>query len=409
MKANSGLGISNLILPERKQLLTPLRTLAPIGMVMAAAGNEDADPVTHLNYLAGPECQGRGSPSPGFDKASAYVANLMKKYGMEGANPADPSGNPYYQTFSLFSRDDDDEFLHIAKPKFGRTPFERGFYLDSTLTPEEQERIRATMSNGKSNAKAVELTPEGAKKAGFSSGNVQNVMGVMRGTGPHKDEYIVIMSHLDHLGVRGGNTYWGADDNASGSSTNASTIAGLAALQKAGKLDRSVLVIFSAAEEKGLVGANYFVRHIPSAIGDKKKIKGAFNNDMVGRLEVGRISAIPTTEGKRTFLTECFERANDALADRKFHVDYDLQEYENRQDGWAFTHAGIPTSFFYEGLVNGSEMPDYHRTTDTVDKIIKDNGGEKIRRLRDLTTYAVQLASNTTFNADGTWTLPKSV
>ena len=423
VKSNSGVGISGFVaqhglivpdrrvlVPEPKRLITPQRTLAPIGMALAASGNTDADPVTHLNFLAGPECAGRGSPSEGYDKASAYMADLMKKYGLLPANPGDPSGNPYYQTFSLYSRGIlGDQAVGLHKGKWGHSAFERGFFLDDTLTDADKQAIRNTVSRGKPNIKGIDLTPEGVKKAGFSSSNVQNVMGIIPGSGPHKDEYIVMMCHLDHLGVKRGQTYWGADDNASGSSVNASAIPGLAKMAQDGKLDRSILVIFTAAEEEGLLGASYVVRHPPSAIGDKSKIKGAFNNDMVGRLEVGRISAIPTTENKRTFLTDCFERSNELLGDRKFHVDYDLQEYESRQDGWAFTHAGIPTSFLYEGLVGGEEMPDYHKPTDTIDKIIRDNGGEKIRRLRDLTTYAVQLACNTAFNPDGTWTLPKSV
>ncbi len=86
-----------------------------------------------------------------------------------------------------------------------------------------------------------------------------NVAGVVVGTDPGlRDEYVVISGHLDHLGVgnpvEGDSVYNGALDNASG-------IAAILEAARALKADpprRSVMFLAVTAEEKGLLGAEYF-------------------------------------------------------------------------------------------------------------------------------------------------------
>lgn len=369
-----------------------------------AANNPDAEPMKHVEYLASPELLGRGSPSEGFDKASAYMVDLMKKYGMEGANAGDPSGNAFYQTFDLWSLRNGGDGAHLAKRGFGRDLFEGGFYLDDTVDSSEREIIRESCRahgiGDYDDKKGLrdELTPDSLRRAGLEAQKVQNVMGIMRGTGPQKDEYIVLMAHLDHLGGTPQRFFPGASDNASGSGTNAALLPMLADLQKAGKLNRSVLVIWTAAEEKGLVGANYFIKHPVPGI-PLTAIKGSINNDMIGRFEGDRMSVIDTTRGQKTFLTEAFEYAQKQLGDRKFNVvNRDINSFESRQDNQVFTRAGITTLFNFEGLTNpkggGGENPDYHKPTDTVDKLLKDHNGEKLRRFRDLNLHMVEFASN---------------
>ncbi len=371
-----------------------------------AKNNPDAEPMKHVEYLASPALLGRGSPSPGFDTASAYMVELMKKYGMEGPNPSDPSGNPFYQTFDLFSLRRDDDHAHIAPRPWGRDLFEGGFYLDATIDSEEHELIKQQCrKHGVGNyddraniAPRDELSIDSLRRNGIVAQQVQNVMGVMRGTGPQKDEYIVLMAHLDHLGGTPQRFFPGASDNASGSGTNAALLPMLAELQKAGKLNRSVLVIWTAAEEKGLVGANYFIKHPIPGI-PLSAIKGSINNDMIGRFEGDRMSVIDTTRGKKTFLTDAFAYAQDKLGDRKFAiVNRDINSFEGRQDNQVFTRAGIITLFNFEGLTKrtggGSENPDYHKTTDTPDKLIAEHGGEKLRRFRDLNLHMLEYASN---------------
>ncbi len=91
-----------------------------------------------------------------------------------------------------------------------------------------------------------------------------NVVAIQRGSDPNlKKQFLVYSAHWDHLGVRpdqpGDNIYNGAIDNATG-------IAGMIALARAcatGRVKprRSILFIATTAEEQGLLGAEYYLRH----------------------------------------------------------------------------------------------------------------------------------------------------
>ncbi|NJO89761.1 MAG: M20/M25/M40 family metallo-hydrolase [Chloroflexia bacterium] len=72
----------------------------------------------------------------------------------------------------------------------------------------------------------------------------------------------------------------GADDNASGVASILEIAENLISQSK--KLKRSVLFIAFGAEEEGLLGSQYFVKH---PLIDLKQIKAMLNFDMVGRLD----------------------------------------------------------------------------------------------------------------------------
>lgn len=92
-----------------------------------------------------------------------------------------------------------------------------------------------------------------------------NVYGVLRGSDPQlSSEYVIYSAHHDHLGVgapdaQGDTIYNGAMDNASG-------VAELLAIGKAFKAlpaapRRSIMLLFVAAEEQGLLGSQYYATH----------------------------------------------------------------------------------------------------------------------------------------------------
>lgn len=88
-----------------------------------------------------------------------------------------------------------------------------------------------------------------------------NVIAKLPGTDPKlKDQYVVLSSHMDHLGIgepiNGDNLYNGAMDNASGCALNLDIANSLHRAHA--KLARSVLFVFVTAEEKGLLGSRYF-------------------------------------------------------------------------------------------------------------------------------------------------------
>ncbi len=102
-----------------------------------------------------------------------------------------------------------------------------------------------------------------------------NVGAVLRGsTAP--DEYIIFGAHLDHCG-RAPETFYGADDNASGSAVVLELARAFARLKK--KPARSIVFLFFSGEEMGLLGSRYFVEHPPFPL---SKVVAMFNFDMVG-------------------------------------------------------------------------------------------------------------------------------
>jgi Zn-dependent M28 family amino/carboxypeptidase len=92
-----------------------------------------------------------------------------------------------------------------------------------------------------------------------------NVAGVLRGSDPKlRDEVVVYTAHHDHLGVgqpdkQGDTIYNGALDNAAGTAQILAVAKAFAALPEAPR--RSILILFVAAEEQGLLGSGYYSKH----------------------------------------------------------------------------------------------------------------------------------------------------
>ncbi len=374
---------------------------------------DDADPMKHIAYLASDALQGRDSPSDGLSAASAYVQQLAQKYGLEGPNTLNPS-NPYQQRFPVFSfldkgqgaglAHDDDAWSHGAHKEFGHTLFQEGFYLDEAMPADTRElltqKYEATQqATGKALApRSGPMSVDELRQAAQQDGKAENTLALLKGTGPHADEVIVVMAHLDHVGTTRGQVNNGADDNASGSAVLLASMPELVEAQKAGKLDRSVLFLWTGAEEKGLVGSQYFVDHPIPGLG-LDKISGVINMDMVGRWDDQRLSVVDTnTRNKPNYFRDLLDTANQRMADPFDRLNRDINQYRDRQDGAVFSRKGEDVLFIFEGLSNpkggGDLIEEYHQPTDDIEKIIEDNGGNKPRRVKDLMVDIIQQATN---------------
>ncbi len=107
----------------------------------------------------------------------------------------------------------------------------------------------------------------------------KNVLGMIQGTDPRvKDEVIVLGGHLDHLGIRYGKVYNGADDNASGSAVVMEV--GRVMMSNKVKPRRTILFACWGGEERGLLGSRYWAAHPTLSSMDKTALN--FNMDMVG-------------------------------------------------------------------------------------------------------------------------------
>lgn len=207
----------------------------------------------------------------------------------------------------------------------------------------------------------------------------QNIVALFEGADPElKNEVLVLMAHYDHLGMTtapGGENiiFNGADDNGSGT-VALMTIAG--ALNEARhngfKPKRSILFLHVSAEEIGLLGSRFYSDHPVIPI---ENTIASFNADMIGRTDpenierndfnsVYLIGGEIISSGLDSIVVAANDRSVDMRLDRKYNDLTDRNQFYRRSDHWNFGRLGVPFVFFFTGV-----HEDYHRPTDTADKI----------------------------------------
>lgn len=190
------------------------------------------------------------------------------------------------------------------------------------------------------------------------------------------NETVVVTAHLDHLGNHDGKIYPGADDDGSGSATLLAYAEMLSGLKNEGKLPRkNILLVWFTGEESGLLGSEFFSQY---PVVPLKSIYCNVNIDMIGRTD-------PEHEGKSDYiyvigadkismdLWIVIREANQSTAsplvlDTRYNDENDPNRYYYRSDHYNFAEKGIPVVFFFKGV-----HADYHKPTDTVDKIEFEN------------------------------------
>jgi len=199
----------------------------------------------------------------------------------------------------------------------------------------------------------------------------ENVLAYIKGTEKPK-EVIIISAHHDHLGIDlDGNIYNGADDNGSG------TVALMEMAQafKEAKNNgygpkRSILFLHVTAEEVGLQGSKYYTENPVFLL---KNTIANLNIDMIGRVDKYHVEDPNYVYiiGANRLSTELFyisEAINDAFfdidLDYKYNAEHELNRYYYRSDHYNFANHNIPVIFYFNG-----EHGDYHKVTDTPDKI----------------------------------------
>lgn len=192
-----------------------------------------------------------------------------------------------------------------------------------------------------------------------------NVIGCVDGSDPVlKDEYVVVGAHYDHIGLghfgaldpgNAGKIHYGADDNASGTSGVLEVAEALG--RSAVKPKRSILLMAFAAEEKGLLGSLHYCRQplVPLA-----KTVAMLNMDMIGRNETNRVEVDGASTSKA--LQKILEEEN--AAHEPMTIAYGAGVFFRQSDQYSFYEKDIPCLYFGDGL-----HPDYHRHSDTFDKI----------------------------------------
>lgn len=169
------------------------------------------------------------------------------------------------------------------------------------------------------------------------------------------DRWLALTAHYDHVGVRDGEIYNGADDNASGTAA----LLALAEALRANPPRHSVMLAFLDAEEGGLQGARHLVAE--SLPATEERILVNVNLDMVGHSD-GELWATGTTPYPA--LRPLVERVRPAepvfvVFGHDTPQDTGSDNWINASDHAAFHARGIP--FLYFGV---ADHPDYHRPTD---------------------------------------------
>lgn len=184
-----------------------------------------------------------------------------------------------------------------------------------------------------------------------------NVLGYLRGS-EDPERVIVVSAHYDHVGVRNGEIYNGADDNASGTAG----VLALAAYFKAHPPRHSMLFAFFDAEEMGLLGARALVASPPIPLA---RIGANVNLDMVSRSDQGELWAAGA--GHYPQLRPLLE-AMIPLAPMPLRLGHDSgagrDDWTNLSDQGAFHAVGIPVVLF-----SVEDHADYHKPTDDVERI----------------------------------------
>ena len=180
-----------------------------------------------------------------------------------------------------------------------------------------------------------------------------DVVGVIEGSDPVlKDEYIVLGAHYDHLGVKNGKIYNGADDNASGTAAIIEVARDLVATGGAG--GRSVIIAAFDAEELGLYGSGALCSKLEGLIA-AGQVRLMMSIDMVGWYSTSgylKIEGYATIRDGRKLLEAEAVKAGINLKLKKFETS--VLTATDTED---FAKAGVPTFAVTTGLKSPYHKP----------------------------------------------------
>jgi len=208
-----------------------------------------------------------------------------------------------------------------------------------------------------------------------------DVIGVLPGT-DKKDEYVMITGHYDHLGKRDSVIYYGADDDGSGTTSVLQLAQTFAKAKAKGNGPRRTMVFMTVSgEEEGLWGSDYYTSH-PVFPLDKTSVD--LNTDMVGRIDPDykgdslNYLYLIGEDKLSSDLMKITDSINKSIThmelDRRFNDPKDPNRFYFRSDHYNFAKHGVPIIFYFNGV-----HKDYHRPTDTVDKINFDLMAKRVK------------------------------
>lgn len=283
------------------------KKLADVSTYLSAINTESLR--TNLTYIASDETEGRETGSEGQKKAGKFIIDFYKKNGISFPKGADN----YYQ------------------------------------------KVPAAFLNAKRN----ENLPDSENIWAFIEGSEK------------PDEIVVLSAHYDHVGIKDGEVYNGADDDGSGT---VALMEMAAAFQKAKNEGngpkRSILILHVTGEEHGLHGSRYYSEN---PLFPLKNTVADVNIDMIGRRDdfhkdSNNYVYVIGSDYLSTDLFNICESVNQQYIklaiDYKYNDKKDPNRFYYRSDHYNFAKHNIPSVFLFNGT-----HADYHKPGDEVSKI----------------------------------------
>jgi hypothetical protein len=283
----------------------------------------------------------------------AGEADDLEKFG-HAAGPAD-AGIPFVQVKT--------EVAEKWLAPSGRTLDQLTAAIDKNLTPQSFALPDAVRISGSVDVERERKT-------------VRNVAAYIPG---RTGEYVIIGAHYDHLGLgeqfsmepsATGKPHPGADDNASGTAGVLELARWFAAHSRH---KRGLLFLTFAGEELGLLGSRFYVDHPELPLADAVAM---INLDMIGRLRDGKVYI----GGERTG-SNLKELVDAALPRHKLKPEVSSIAESGSSDHESFATRQVPVLFFFSGL-----HADYHKPSDTWDKIDAPDAAELLRGVAEVAT-----------------------
>gem|GEM_PF-1460452 len=327
-------------------VVTGLACLAAVCVVAAEPSSSAARVKSDVSFLADDSMDGRGIGTEGLERAADFIAKRFEELGLK-TDLVD--GGPF-QVFQSSTR------VPQAAQGVDWKAIEAAKGGEAGTARPEKTPMPGTKPEG--SPEEAEDAGESPERPGTRPVEVKNVMAMLPGEGPMADEVIVVGAHYDHLGYREKNgqktVFNGANDNASGTAA----ILEIARLlsERDEKLPRSVLFIAFSAEERGLVGSFFYVKHPVLPI---EKTVAMINLDMVGCIEGDRIMA--SGSGSSKLLTRM-------VIDATRESELDLIEMPGSiggSDHMGFYAHEVPVVHF----ITTGGFKDYHKPTDDVETL----------------------------------------
>lgn len=236
----------------------------------------------------------------------------------------------------------------------------------ATYIKEQYEKI----GSGRSDVK-VELVKHRFKQP--------SVIATIAGSGPQKNEIVVIGGHLDS--ISSGKAAPGADDNASGTATVMEAFRIL--IESGFYPNRTIQFMGYAGEERGLLGSQDIANQYKNA---SKVVVGALQFDM---------TMFPGSTPRITFITDYTNRELTTFV-QKLSDEYVKMKWIEDKCGYAcsdhasWNRAGYPSAFPFETAFR-EYNPDIHTPRDTLDKLDPSHGTSYLKLA---VAFAVELAES---------------